>query len=174
LRAWSDQCARYAVAAIGSLDEKILQKNHRPAPAGDGPLAEGRHADKTAPGFGFGDQGGKARLRTKRIAQPIGRGRAHGMQAAFTLRQQPLEAHQRRHVSRPRRAHAKRQLRHAVTLTLLPGWPMTTGGVGALAFCVWALLIDGCLRRFVWPSESSGDCVASRALAAERLLTDMV
>jgi hypothetical protein len=30
------------------------------------------------------------------------------------------------------------------------------------------------LRRFVWPNESSGDWVASRALAAERLLTDMV
>src|SRR6476659_3847824 len=34
----SDHGARYAVAAIGGFDEKILQKNDRPAPAGDDAL----------------------------------------------------------------------------------------------------------------------------------------
>jgi hypothetical protein len=105
----SDHGARYAVAAIGGFDEKILQKNDRPAPAGDDALAVGRHADEAALVSGLGDEGCKARLRTKRVAQPIGRGRPHGMQAVFALGQQTLEAHQRRHVGRPRRADAKRE-----------------------------------------------------------------
>jgi hypothetical protein len=98
-----------------------LQKNDRSAPAGDDAFAVGCHTDETAPVVRLRDQRRKARAWAEAIAQPIGRSRLHGMQAAFALGQEALEAHQRRHVRRPRRAHAKRQLRHAVILILLPG-----------------------------------------------------
>jgi hypothetical protein len=71
------------LAQLG-FDEKILKEDYRPVPPGDDTAAARRHAYNRLGVFGFGQEGGKAGLRAKAVAQEVGRGRAYGVQQIFS------------------------------------------------------------------------------------------